>query len=53
MPGYNEMLKALKKPNSTEYKEIFDWLGEKFDPEFFDINAANAILKDLDKYLED
>lgn len=38
IPGYYEILKVLKNPRSKRYKEIFDWLGGKYAPEFFNPN---------------
>lgn len=34
--GYKEMLEVLKDPESEEYEDTVLWLGESFDPEYFD-----------------
>jgi len=43
--GYSDMLEILKQPKHEEYDNIIEWLGEEFDPEHFDIEAVNKILK--------
>lgn len=40
--GYEEIIELLKHPESPEYEErIEDWLGEDFDPEYFNIDEVN------------
>jgi hypothetical protein len=34
--GYEEMLEILKDPSQSEYEDAIEWLGEDFDPEYFD-----------------
>ena len=41
------MLEILKQPKHEEYDNIIEWLGEEFDPEHFDKEAVNNILKRL------
>jgi len=36
MWGYENMLEILKDPENEEYEDIVEWLGEDFDPEYFD-----------------
>lgn len=44
--GYEEMLEIKKNKNHPEYEEkIVGWLGEDFDPEKFDIDEVNGILR--------
>jgi len=43
--GYSDMLEILKQPKHEEYDNIIEWLGEEFDPEHFDKEAVNKILK--------
>lgn len=47
MPGYYEMLKVLKDPKHEEYEDILDWLGDDFDPDFFDLDDANDFLEEI------
>ncbi|RZN35652.1 MAG: plasmid pRiA4b ORF-3 family protein [Methanosarcinales archaeon] len=37
--GYEELLEALHDPDSAENEELLEWLGEGFDPEYFDAKA--------------
>lgn len=34
--GYEEMLEIMKDPDHEEYEDTVSWLGEDFDPEYFD-----------------
>ncbi len=34
--GYEELLKILQNPRHKEYKETLQWVGGKFDPDYFD-----------------
>ncbi len=36
VPGYEELLKKIRKPTDEEYEGIKQWLGRAFDPEAFD-----------------
>ena len=46
--GYANMLEILKHPDHEEYEEYIEWLGEKFDPKYFDKNEINKMLKTKD-----
>lgn len=46
--GYEDLLKILSNPDDEEYEGITEWLGEYFDPEYFDIDEINEMLKDED-----
>jgi hypothetical protein len=41
--GYQEMIMALKRPNSKDAKEYYDWLGYKYSPEAFDPDFINKV----------
>lgn len=43
--GYMEMLKVLKNQNHKENESISEWIGEDFDPAYFDVNEVNSLLK--------
>ena len=45
VPGYLQMLETLKGEDSEEKREILQWLGRRFDPEAFSLDAANRELK--------
>jgi hypothetical protein len=42
--GYSNILKLLNQPDNPEHENIIDWLGEEFDPEFFDKDEVNRRL---------
>ena len=46
--GYEDLLKVISNPADEEYKEMIEWLGEGFDPERFDLEEINDLLKEVD-----
>ncbi len=42
--GYHEMLKILRNPAHSEYKDTLVWLGDNFDPNYFNLREVNKIL---------
>ena len=44
------MLEALKDPHHEQHEETLEWIGEEFDPELFDIETVNKLLKKHLKY---
>ncbi len=44
--GYSEILEILEQPDHEEYEEYVTWLGKKFDPEYFDKDEVNKLLKE-------
>jgi hypothetical protein len=36
VPGYFDLLEAIKNPLHVQHKEMLQWIGGKFDPECFD-----------------
>jgi len=45
--GYYNLLRALKNPKHEQHDEMSEWVGGSWDPEWFDLNATNAVLKQL------
>jgi len=43
--GYANMLEVIKQPLHEEYENYMEWLGEEFDPEYFDKDEVNALLR--------
>ncbi len=43
--GYQHLLKVLADPSHPEYEEQREWIDEEIDPEAFDIDLANTVLK--------
>jgi len=46
--GYSDMLEILKHPDHEEYEESIEWIGEEFDPKYFDKAEINEMLKTKD-----
>jgi len=46
--GYYDMLEVLQNPEHEEYDDYLEWLGEDFDPKYFDKEEVNAYLLLLD-----
>jgi hypothetical protein len=44
-PGYEEFLEAIKDPDHEEHERMLEWIGGAFDPEGFDLNAINRMLR--------
>ena len=38
--GYYNLVEAMKDPESEQYEEMIEWLGEEYDPEVFDPNEV-------------
>jgi hypothetical protein len=47
-PGYATLLAVLADPKHQEYKDRVRWLGRRFDPEEFRLDAVKAGLQKLD-----
>ena len=46
--GYADMLEALKQPDHEEHDSYIEWLGGEYDPEYFDKDEVNEMLKERD-----
>ncbi len=42
--GYSDLLEILKDPSHPEYEEMLDWVGDDFDPEYFDPKECDESL---------
>lgn len=42
--GYAEMLKTIQQPEHEDYNDTIEWLGEDFEPEYFNIDEINEFL---------
>ncbi len=43
--GYEEFLEAIQDPKHPEHEEMMEWAGDEFDPEEFDLDATNRVLR--------
>ncbi len=44
--GHENLLSVLASPEHEEHDEMLTWVGGHFDPEGFDANAVNRLLRD-------
>jgi hypothetical protein len=51
--GYKELLEVLKNPKHPEYRETKVWVGSKFNPTNFNVDACNKELGKLNKYMKE
>ena len=42
---YYGFLEIMRDPKNKEYSSMMEWWGGEFDPEEFDIDEANKILR--------
>jgi hypothetical protein len=43
--GYEEFLEAIGDPKHPEHESMLEWVGGSHDPEAFDLEAVNALLR--------
>jgi hypothetical protein len=53
IPGYQDLLAILSNPKHPEYREFKVWAGRNFNPTAFSVDACNAELKKLPKYIKE
>jgi pRiA4b ORF-3-like protein len=46
--GYENFLKAIGNKKHKEHKELIEWVGGSFDPEHFDLDEVNDLLRKID-----
>ena len=44
--GYSDMLEILSQPNHEEHEEFIEAYGDDFDPEYFDKDEVNELLRE-------
>jgi hypothetical protein len=42
--GYARLLEIVKDPKHEEHEEMLEWLGDEFDPEYFDVDEINRTI---------
>ena len=45
IPGYENFLEARRDPKHPEHKEYLEWIGDTFDPDAFDVDEVNRLLR--------
>jgi len=46
--GYQTFLVAISNKNHKQHKELLNWIGGSFDPEDFDLDVVNILLRKID-----
>jgi len=49
IPGYYDLIEVLSNPEHSDYEDMKEWIGEDFNPEYFDIKDVNQHLAQLKK----
>ncbi|MBF0508242.1 MAG: plasmid pRiA4b ORF-3 family protein [Deltaproteobacteria bacterium] len=49
--GYGQFLEAIRDPNHPQHKRMTDRVGKNYDPEAFDLDEANRILKEKKNFI--
>jgi hypothetical protein len=52
-PGYYEFCRAMKDRKHPRHKQLSQWYGGKYDPEYFSINAVNYMLLKYQRWSRD
>lgn len=47
IPGYYNMIEALSNPEHPEHDMFKEWLGENYDPGYYDQDIINNILRSI------
>ena len=42
--GYDDFLAAIQDPDHPEHEDMLEWWGDKFDPNWFDLEEVNEVL---------
>ncbi len=48
--GYADMLEILKQPEHEEYESYIEWLGDEFDPAYFNKDAVNQVFRGMKRF---
>lgn len=50
IPGFYNLLEAIRDPEHEQHEELLDWLGDGFDPEAFSVDEVNRRLAPVQKW---
>jgi hypothetical protein len=50
IPGYYNLLEAMRDPAHPEHADLLDWVGGEFDPEAFSVDEVNRRLAPLQRW---
>jgi hypothetical protein len=47
IPGYENLQRVIKDPDDDEHGDMVEWVGEGFDPEYFNLAETNEQLEKI------
>jgi hypothetical protein len=50
IPGYYNLLEAIRDPNHPEHEDLLDWVGGEFDPDAFSVEEVNHRLAPIQRW---
>jgi Plasmid pRiA4b ORF-3-like protein len=50
IPGYYNLLEAIRAPAHTDHEDMLDWVGGEFDPEAFSPDEVNRRLAPIQRW---
>jgi Plasmid pRiA4b ORF-3-like protein len=50
IPGYYNLLEAIRDPAHTDHEDMLDWVGGEFDPEAFSPDEVNRRLAPIQRW---
>lgn len=50
IPGYYNLLEAIRDPAHTDHEDMLDWVGSEFDPEAFSLDEVNRRLAPIQRW---
>ena len=50
IPGYYNLLEAIRDPDYPEHKDLLDWVGGEFDPTTFSVEEVNRQLAPIQRW---
>jgi hypothetical protein len=50
VPGYYNLLEAIRDPAHKEHEDMLDWVGADYDPEAFSVDDVNRRLAPLQRW---
>ena len=50
IPGFYNLLEAIRDPEHEQHEELLDWLGDGFDPDAFSVEEVNCRLAPIQRW---
>lgn len=49
IPGFYNLLEAIRDPDHEQHEELLNWLGDRYDPEAFSVDNVNRRLAPMQR----